>query len=109
MSKINEVEKIKKAFHRACQLRDPIACNLLSQFYMKGFPIEGKPQSEQDLVNARKYSLEACDLGAAKACHNLSVMYKYGDGGEKNEEKMKFYQQRFEELTKGSFSMQFGK
>ena len=46
---------------------------------------------ERDPAKALPYSIKACDMGIFEACVNASIIYKKGDGVEKNERRAKVY------------------
>jgi cytochrome c oxidase assembly factor 7 len=54
--------------------------------------INGTPNGcLKDMNEAFKYCLKACELGSFAGCTNVSLMYRKGDGVEKNEELAKEY------------------
>ena len=46
---------------------------------------------ERDPAKALPYTTKACDLGNIQACVNASIIYKTGDGVEKNPRMAKIY------------------
>lgn len=58
------------------------ACYHLAGLYLNGVP----GYLERNTKEAHNISLQACELGNAYACANLSQMYLRGDGVEKNTE-----------------------
>ena len=46
---------------------------------------------QRDPAKALPYASKACDMGIAQGCVNASVIYKKGDGVEKNERNAKIY------------------
>ncbi|XP_076811802.1 cytochrome c oxidase assembly factor 7B-like [Clavelina lepadiformis] len=94
-----------KVFERACGLNDKFGCYLLSQIYMEESALDS---IKHDYKLAAHYAEKACDLGEAKACHNLSIMHKRGDGVDKSSEKAKEFAEKRDRLTSGALSIRFG-
>lgn len=78
---------------KSCALRNAKACFYASGIYMKG--TEDIPRSQ---LKAAELSALACDGGNIYACMNMSNMYKYGDGVEKNEKKSIEFKERAKEI-----------
>nr|CAB3232471.1 cytochrome c oxidase assembly factor 7-like [Phallusia mammillata] len=102
--KFSIVDDVLKSFTRACDLNDGIGCNLLSMYHMDG--LQMKVPSNFKL--AAKYAEKACDLGNPKACHNLALMYKRGDGVTQSDEKAMEIANRCRELVEGNVALTFG-
>lgn len=93
------------SYQRACSLKDQLGCNVLSVLYMNDF--EGRPNTK-NLKLAAKYAEMGCDLGNAVACHNIHLMYRRGDGVDKNLTKSKEFAERRDEIHQGAESLSFG-
>ena len=98
-------KEIIDSYSRACALRDAGGCNSLSLMYMNEF--QGLPESKNFKL-AAKFAEKACDLGKAMACHNLHIMYKRGDGVDKNLVKAKEFASRRDEIRRGGEALTFG-
>lgn len=82
-----------------------MACHYLSGMYLTGVPkniAEFNPHNPEknknieyliksDLKESFKFARRACELGNMYACANVSLMYKKGDGVEKNLAQSKKY------------------
>ena len=66
---------------------EPEGCHRYSSMLLLGF----KDLIERDPLQALPYAAKACDMGVPQACVNASVIYKKGDGVEKNERNSKIY------------------
>ena len=64
---------------KGCELNDVPSCQLLSTYF-----ISGKEGVEKDMKKAFNFAKKACDGGHMYACANLSIMYRRGDGVDKN-------------------------
>lgn len=105
---------------KSCDQNDPMACHYLSGMYLTGVPKNvadynpHRPDKnanieyliKSDKTQAFKFAQKACELGNMYACANVSMMYKRGDGVEKNaDESKKFFElaqalQKAQETTK---------
>ena len=94
--------EIRNSFERACNLRDAAGCNFLSQVYLSGFLDKSK-----DFKLAAHYAEMACSLGEPRACHNLTIMYRRGEGVEKNLSKSEEFANRRNELMHGNAELAF--
>ena len=92
----------------ACDQNHVESCNLLSTYFLLG-----KPGIKKDLPKAFSLSEKCCHAGHMYACVNVSVMYKKGDGVDKNMEKSNLYKQRAKDLhksvTETERTIEFGK
>jgi TPR repeat protein len=79
-----------KCLEKACDLKEPDACLQLFQLYFN--------EGLNDPPKALEYSKRACNLGNFAGCVNAHLMYKRGDGVNKDEEKAKIYRQKGEEI-----------
>lgn len=87
-------EKAIGFLQKACVSKNqPKACTLVHSFYLRG--CHGMPP---DLKKSAEYAMLACDQGELMSCHNISRMYKIGEGVEANEERSKYYKQRAKEI-----------
>lgn len=82
-----------------------MACHYLCGMYLSGVPRDvsqynpHQPDKNKnidylikpDMKQAFQFAKKACELGNMYACANVSIMYKKGDGVEKNEEESKKY------------------
>ena len=66
---------------------EPEGCHRYASMLLLGF----KDLIERDPLKALPYAAKACDMGMAQGCVNASVIYKKGDGVEKNERNAKIY------------------
>jgi len=67
------VRTATRMFERGCELDHATSC----QFYANNLL---KPGLDQNLTKAAEVFEKACNMGAYPACHNISVMYRKGDG-----------------------------
>ena len=67
------VKTATKMFERGCELDHPSSC----QFYANNLM---QPGVDQNFQKAAEIFDKACNMGAYPACHNLSVMYRKGEG-----------------------------
>ena len=76
-------------FKKACDDEKPEAeaCHRFASMLLMGL----KGVMERSAAKALPYAAKACDLGIPEACVNTSIMYKKGDGVEKNERQAKIY------------------
>ncbi|CAH2058169.1 unnamed protein product, partial [Iphiclides podalirius] len=99
---------------KGCDLNDDMACNYLSGMYLVGVPrnvADFNPHNPEknknidylikpDFRQAFQLACKACDLGNMYACANVSLMYKKGDGVEKDLEKSKKFFELAQNLKK---------
>ncbi|XP_075986274.1 cytochrome c oxidase assembly factor 7 [Anticarsia gemmatalis] len=115
-----DVPKGYNYLKKSCEQNDEMACHYLSGMYMTGVPknvADYNPHNPEknknieyliksDMKQAFTFAKKACELGNMYACANVSMMYKKGDGVEKNvDESKKFFQlaqslQKAHETTK---------
>ncbi|XP_050668521.1 cytochrome c oxidase assembly factor 7 homolog [Leptidea sinapis] len=90
---------------KSCEGKDANACHYLAGMYLSGVPKNPKefnphkPEKnknieyliKQDYMKAFEFAKSGCELGNMYACANVSIMYKKGDGVEKNLELSKKY------------------
>ncbi|XP_046400542.1 cytochrome c oxidase assembly factor 7 homolog [Ischnura elegans] len=77
-----------KLLQKACSGGSAFGCHYISGMYLVG--VQSPSQAEdlpKDMKKAHYYASEACKLGNPHACVNLSLMYKNGDGVDKDEAK----------------------
>lgn len=91
-----------------------MACHYLAGMYLSGVPRNPKefnphnPEKNSnldflikpDMKQAFQFAKKGCELGNAFACANVSLMYKKGDGIEKNLDESKKYFQIAQNLQK---------
>ena len=98
----------EKYFKIACDKNHVESCNLLSAYY-----IRGKPGIPRDMEKAFTYAEKCCNAGHIYACANISVMYKKGEGVNKDLKLAEQYKQRAKELhrlaTEPERTIEFGK
>jgi len=78
-------------FKKSCDMeRNPLAegCHRYASMLLSGMKDLG---IERDPAKALPYAAKACDLGNIQGCVNTSIIYKTGDGVEKNERLGKIY------------------
>lgn len=80
---------------KACNKNNPDACFHLSSIYMSG---NDKAEVVKNMQRSFEYAMKACDLKNIYACANISVMYKRGDGVQKNNELSDKYKAKALEL-----------
>lgn len=105
---------------KACDQKDNMACHYLFGMYLSGVPKNvadfnpHRPDKNKnidylikpDKKQAFQFAMKACELGNMYACANVSMMYKKGDGVEKNpDESKRFFEiatalQKAHETTK---------
>eukprot|EP00924_Labyrinthula_sp_SR-Ha-C_P015817 maker-scaffold_4-snap-gene-10.53-mRNA-1 protein AED:0.00 eAED:0.00 QI:97/1/1/1/1/1/2/462/245 len=82
---------------RSCKGNDARAC-------LKAASVLLQPKKEflieRDPSRAFGFASRGCDLQSANCCQLLAVMYKRGDGVEKDEEMFKYYKKMTEELVR---------
>ncbi|XP_026748497.2 cytochrome c oxidase assembly factor 7 homolog [Galleria mellonella] len=105
---INVKRDVPKGYNylkKSCDQKDDMACHYLSGMYLTGVPknvSDFNPHNPEknknidylikpDKKQAFQFALKGCEYGNMYACANVSVMYKKGDGVEKNEEESKKY------------------
>lgn len=105
---VNVKRDVPKGYNylkKSCDQGDDMACHYLSGMYLTGVPknvAEYNPHNPEknkdinyliksDMKQAFHFAKKACELGNMYACANVSIMYKKGDGVEKNEEESKRY------------------
>eukprot|EP00943_MAST-04B_sp_MAST-4B-sp1_P004324 g4324.t1 len=57
---------------------------------------------KKDFSKAKPYMEKACRFGHPASCHTLAVMYRRGDGVEKDEAKFRMYAQMTKDLVKAT-------
>lgn len=86
-------------------MNEEMACHYLSGMYLTGVPKNPKefnphnPEKNKnieyliksDMKQAFQFAKKACELGNMFACANVSMMYKKGDGVDKNADESKRY------------------
>eukprot|EP00088_Acartia_fossae_P016746 TRINITY_DN1941_c0_g1_i1.p1 TRINITY_DN1941_c0_g1~~TRINITY_DN1941_c0_g1_i1.p1 ORF type:complete len:250 (-),score=41.94 TRINITY_DN1941_c0_g1_i1:14-763(-) len=80
----NGLEFFKKSCEEGASAE---ACHRYGSAFIRGM----KDVCAQDMKKAFDYSLKACELGSMAGCRNVTVMYRKGDGVEKNPEAAKHY------------------
>ncbi|XP_059056218.1 cytochrome c oxidase assembly factor 7 homolog [Achroia grisella] len=100
-----DVPKGYNYLKRSCDQKDDMACHYLSGMYLTGVPknvSDFNPHNSEknknieylikpDKKQAYQFALKGCEYGNMYACANVSMMFKKGDGVEKNEEESKRY------------------
>ena len=98
----------KVFLEQGCGVNHVESCNHLGTFYLSG-----KPGIPQDYKKALELMKKCCDVGHMYACANLSMMYKNGDGVERDMKMCEHYKKIAKELhssaTKTERSIDFGK
>jgi len=75
-------------YKKACDEGDSAeSCHRYASAFIKGM----KDVCSKNMEEAFKYSLKACELGNLGGCTNLTIMYRKGDGVEKNEKAADMY------------------
>lgn len=111
---IRDIPKGYNYLKKSCDKNDDMACHYLSGMYLTGVPknvADFNPHNPEknknidyliksDMKQAFQFAKKACELGNMFACANVSMMYKKGDGVEKNPEESKKYFQIAQELQK---------
>ena len=77
----NTQEEAKNNYMKRVEANDPVAMNQLGSYY----------DQKGDNKKAFQYYTKAAGLGNMNAHYNLSVMYEYGDGVEKDKKKELFH------------------
>lgn len=80
---------------KACEGANDESCYHLSGIYMEGYE---KGNIVKDMKRSFEFAVKACNLDNMYACNNLSMMYRTGDGVEKNEELAKKFKTKAKEL-----------
>ncbi|KAK7863385.1 hypothetical protein R5R35_004349 [Gryllus longicercus] len=80
---------------KCCEGKRAYCCFFLSGMFISGVK---EAEIEKDMSKAYKFALRACELGEMQACANVSLMYKRGEGIEKNEELAAKYRKIAEEM-----------
>ncbi|XP_046972628.1 cytochrome c oxidase assembly factor 7 homolog [Vanessa cardui] len=90
---------------KSCDNNEAMACHYLAGMYLTGVPKNPKEYNphnpeknanidfliKPDLKQAFQFAKRGCELGNVFACANVSLMYKKGDGVEKNLDESKKY------------------
>ena len=84
--KQKDFKKTEELLVKGCEYEDMMSCFRLSSLYIKG-----KEGVAQDMHKAFNYSLLCCDKDNPYACANVSMMYRKGEGVDKNIEKADHY------------------
>jgi len=82
--------KALELFKKSCDMDrnpEPEGCHRYASMLLVGV----KNLIERDPAKALPYAAKACDMGVAEGCVNASLIYKNGDGVEKNERYGKIY------------------
>lgn len=80
---------------KACEGNVADACYHISGIYLEGIE---KENIAKDMKRSFEFAVKACDLDNMYACANLSVMYRNGDGVEKDLNMANKYKQKAEEI-----------
>jgi len=83
-------------YKRGCEGGLAEACYRYGAAFITGMP----NACEKDKDEAYKYNLKACELGSLAGCMNVTLMYRRGDGVEKNEEIAMQYSDVVKEMMK---------
>ncbi|KDO29277.1 hypothetical protein SPRG_05457 [Saprolegnia parasitica CBS 223.65] len=94
MGVTKDVEKGMAAIDKACANGEGSSCYRLGSMFLTS---QSKFGLKRDVPKAKAYLEQACDANFAPACHNLAVMYKKGDTGVPQSDKL--YEQ-YSEKTK---------
>lgn len=81
-----DFKKVEEFLIKGCEYKDFQSCYRLSGLYIKGK--EGVPKNMQQ---AFKYSMMCCERDNPYACGNISIMYRMGEGVEKDGKKADQY------------------
>jgi len=81
-------------FKKACDGEIAEGCHRYAAMFIQGV----KGLIEKNMEEAFTYSLKACELGNMMGCVNVSMMYKKGDGVEKNPAASKRYENAAHEM-----------
>ncbi|XP_041971548.1 cytochrome c oxidase assembly factor 7 homolog [Aricia agestis] len=109
-----DVPKGYNYLKKSCDHKDAMACHYLSGMYLAGVPRnvhEYNPHNPEknknidylikpDMKQAFEFAKKGCELGNMFACANVSIMYKKGDGVEKNQQESKRYFEIAQNLQK---------
>ncbi|KAJ2938729.1 hypothetical protein O0L34_g3339 [Tuta absoluta] len=109
-----DVPKGYNYLKKGCDNNEEMACHYLSGMYMTGVPRDPKQYNphnpdknknldyliKPDMKQAFQFAKKACELGNMYACANISMMYKKGDGCEKNEAESKKFFKIAQEIQK---------
>ncbi|XP_038218025.1 cytochrome c oxidase assembly factor 7 homolog [Zerene cesonia] len=109
-----DVPKGYNYLKKACDSNEAMACHYLAGMYLSGVPRNPKqfnphnPEKNKtldyllrpDMKQAFSFAKRGCELGHVYACANVSLMYKKGDGVEKNLEESKRYFEIAQSLQK---------
>ncbi|XP_053620001.1 cytochrome c oxidase assembly factor 7 homolog [Plodia interpunctella] len=109
-----DVPKGYNYLKKSCDQKDDMACHYLSGMYLTGVPknpADYNPHNleknknidyliKSDKKQAFNFALKSCEYGNMFACANVSMMYKKGDGVEKNPEEAKRYFEIAQKLQK---------
>lgn len=93
------VKEAIKALNVSCDKSYAPSCYRLGNLYLQSGESVG---IEQDFTKARPFYEKACRFGHSGACHALAVMYKRGDGVEKDDQKFKMYAEMTKDLVKAT-------
>ncbi|XP_063547614.1 cytochrome c oxidase assembly factor 7 homolog [Cydia strobilella] len=99
---------------KSCDQNDDMACHYLCGMYISGVPknvAEYNPHNpaknknieyliKPDMKQAFEFAKKSCENGNMYGCANVSMMYKKGDGVEKNADESKRFFQIAQELQK---------
>lgn len=89
-----------KTLEKMClKENDEKACFKIGSLYFKP-TLNVKKFMRKNDSKALDYLETSCDYGFVNACHNLAVMYKNGDGVEKDEKKFEDFKEKTESLRK---------
>lgn len=94
----NNAQRFKEGislFEKACSKNNPDACFHLSAICMEGNEEAGIAKNMQ---RSFEYAVKACELKNVYACANISLMYKKGDGVQKNDEMSEKYKAKAVEI-----------
>ena len=80
---------------KGCAQGNAASCQEMSTYHL--LP---RPGFQKDMTKAFEYAKKACDLGHMYGCVNLSIMYKKGDGTEKNLELAKKMEKKAKSIHK---------
>ena len=92
--------KAEEFVKKGCELKNLPSCHFLSTYYLTG-----QPDVPKDLPKAFELAKSSCDAGHTNSCVHVSIMYKNGDGVEKNMELSKKYKQFAKKLHRGETAL----
>ena len=105
---VKDFVKASEFMIKGCDQGNGASCQELSTYYLVP-----RPGFDKDMTKAFDYAKKACDNGHMYGCVNLSIMYKKGDGTEKDLEMSKKMEDRakymFKEVTENRSQIQSGK